>query len=234
MPSHTRRLPLALSLAFHGLALAALCHFAPRSKPAASEFEPLSVRFVERAPVTHEESVEPAPALDRRLLPPEPDLAAAPAPAPSAEEFFAELPAETFSFATEVPASAPRSVIGAGVYGFARLPRGPAAAAVAPAAPVAGPDCSIPPEPLDCPAPEYPAGSATVSESGKVRLSITLGTDGRVEGVRILHSSGFARLDEAAEHGVEHWRFRPALRAGSPVRWTLEHTIVFRVAGARG
>jgi protein TonB len=54
-----------------------------------------------------------------------------------------------------------------------------------------------------------------------------------VESVRVLRSSGFARLDEAAESGVRNWRFRPARRAGSAVAWRLVHSIVFRVDGGR-
>ena len=84
--------------------------------------------------------------------------------------------------------------------------------------------------PLDCPAPEYPAASATVNEQGRVRLEIRIDSAGRVESVRILHSSGFARLDEAAEVAVRRWRFRPAQCSGVALAWRLEHTIVFRVA----
>jgi protein TonB len=234
-----RRLPLALSLAFHGLALAALCRFAPLGTPRASEAEPLTVHFVAHASSTSEE-LEAAPHLDRKALPPEPSLQSAPTPSPNAEELFAELPPETFACATEVPASARRSVIGAGLYAAARFPHAPTVVAAAADAPrtldAASPaqECALPPEPLDCPPPEYPAGAASVSECGRVRLEIAIGEDGRVESARILCSSGFARLDEAAQRGVEHWRFRPARRGGVPLRWTLEHTIVFRVASARG
>jgi periplasmic protein TonB len=242
--SARRRLPLALSLAFHGLVLAALCRFAPLHRATAIDAEPLTVRFVPHA-CSAQEPLECAPCLDRKTLPPESSAPALPAPAPSAEELLATLPQETCTFATEEPASARRSVLGAGLYACTHLPHGPVAATAAgpattAAEPVASACAATPaavnvlPEPLDCPAPEYPAGSATANECGKVRLQISLGADGRVEKVRILRSSGFARLDEAAERGVEQWRFRPALVAGTPARWTLEHTIVFRSASARG
>ena len=242
MPSRTRRLPLALSLAFHGLALAALCQFAPRTKPSAPQAEPLAVRFVAHASIPREEPVEVVAFHDRKTLPPEPSSPQLLPQTENAAELFAELPAETFSFATEVPASARRSLIGASLYGSARLPHAAAAPATAACAtPGAVEPCAVAPAegvsapvPLDCPAPEYPAGAASVHECGKVRLSISLGEDGRVESLRILQSSGYARLDEAAVRAVERWRFRPACRAGAATRWTFEHAIVFREAVARG
>jgi periplasmic protein TonB len=88
------------------------------------------------------------------------------------------------------------------------------------------------PVPLECAAPEYPAGAASVSEQGRVQLELAIGSSGRVESVRVLRSSGFARLDEAALAGVRRWRFEPARRDGVAVAWRLEHTIVFRIASA--
>jgi protein TonB len=235
MPSHRTRnrpLPLVLSLVAHALLLAALWHFAPLAPARARDPEPVSVRLVARTPPP-EEPIVPPRACDRRQLPAEP---AAPLIQPeprSTEELLAEFPAESIDFEVEQPATARRSVIGAGISGSLRVPH-----AQAPALqpvndqPAAG-SCAAaedltPPIPLDCPAPDYPAGAASVREHGRVRLEIRIDERGLVESVSVLHTSGFVRLDEAAVLGVRHWRFEPARREGVAVAWRLEHTILFR------
>jgi protein TonB len=228
-------LPLALSLVVHACAFAALWHIAPLAPASERESEPVTVRLVPHS-TPPEERLEPLRAADRRALPVEQDWPSIPSE-PLDEEAG---PEPGYSFANELPASAWRSVIGVGSSGALRLqrPRAPqaedcAAPSVAVAS-VPAPMAEVtPPAPLDCPPPEYPAGAASVGERGRVRLEIRIGSDGSVESVGILHSSGFARLDEAALAGVRRWRFHPARRAGVAIAWRLEHTIVFRVDAAR-
>ena len=205
----------------------------------------MTVRFVPHhsAPV---EELAPPHASDRRTLPPEQEFA----PIPAESQGEAELPEESCSIASELPAAARRTSIGVGAAGALRVthPRAaageeregaPASAAPAAAVGALAPGASAPgeettpPIPLECPPPEYPAGAASVSEGGRVRLEILIGSDGRVESAHVLRSSGFARLDEAAADGVRKWRFKPARRDGSPVAWRLEHTIVFRADAGR-
>ena len=244
MPPRTARTrsatrSLALSLLAHASVLAVLVCFAPLAARPERESPPVTVRFVPHLDAPAEELAPPR-SLDRSVLPDEQPFAPIPIERLSEEQ----LPAEGYCFASELPAAAPRSTIGVGVAAALRVPHTralanpePAAAtavAPAPVASVVAPaEESTPPIPLDCRAPEYPAGAASVSECGRVRLEILIGSDGRVESVRVLRSSGFARLDEAAESGVRNWRFRPTRRAGSPVAWRLEHTIVFRVDAGR-
>lgn len=59
------------------------------------------------------------------------------------------------------------------------------------------------------PAPVYPALSQRRGEQGRVVLRVTISPHGRAEQVRVLHSSGYARLDQAAVDAVEPARFRP-------------------------
>ncbi len=235
--SRARSLPLALSLAAHGCVLAALACFAPIAREPEREAQPVTVRLVPHPSPPADEFATPR-ASNRRSLPDEPSSA----PIPIERESEAELPAESYSFASEIPAAARHSAIGVGAAGMLRVP-GPRAAAPedrptptlpGPAAGVLAPvEQATPPVPLDCPPPEYPAGAASVGEAGRVRLELHVDSDGRVDAVRVLRSSGFARLDEAAELGVRSWRFRPARRAGSAIAWRLEHTLVFRVDPGR-
>ena len=71
---------------------------------------------------------------------------------------------------------------------------------------------------LHNPKPPYPELSRENGEEGSVRLAVTVEADGRPSSVRVAGSSGFSRLDRAAEQAVRKYRFRPAVRNGEPVR----------------
>lgn len=66
--------------------------------------------------------------------------------------------------------------------------------------------------------PRYPVESRRRKEQGTVELNLVLGLDGKVETISVAHSSGFARLDQAALDAVRRWRWAPTLRDGSPVK----------------
>ncbi|MEQ1591714.1 MAG: energy transducer TonB [Thiobacillaceae bacterium] len=68
------------------------------------------------------------------------------------------------------------------------------------------------------PAPAYPALSKKMGEEGKVVLRVELDEAGRFATVRVVSSSGFSRLDEAALTAVKNWHCNPAQRNGQPVR----------------
>lgn len=75
---------------------------------------------------------------------------------------------------------------------------------------------------LDNPPPPYPRLSRQLGEEGTVLLKVQVGADGRALQVRLLSSSGFARLDEAAETTVAQWRFVAATRNGQAITsWVL-------------
>ncbi|MDR2677944.1 MAG: TonB family protein [Zoogloeaceae bacterium] len=65
---------------------------------------------------------------------------------------------------------------------------------------------------LDNPKPNYPAFSRQLGESGQVLLRVFVEANGRASRVEIKKSSGFARLDKAAQEVVYRWRFIPARR----------------------
>lgn len=247
-----RTLPLLLSCGAHALVFTLLWQLAPLGPQAQVDPEPISVRLV-----VHAEPPRPEPAFERvretprSELPAAPDFEPVPLDAPDDERELAALyDAEALPLAA-LPDERRSSAIGVGGAGLRRVPRPSAAsalplllatpaallaAAAAPRVELEQPasEALVPPVPLDCPAPEYPAGSASVGERGRVRLELRIDRDGRVSEVRLLGSSGFARLDESALSGVRRWRFRPAHRGEQTLEWRLEHTVVFRVLPAQG
>ena len=67
---------------------------------------------------------------------------------------------------------------------------------------------------LNNPKPGYPIMSKRLGEEGQVLLRVLVSSQGGAEQVQLLRSSGFPRLDEAAQEAVAKWRFVPA-RVGS-------------------
>lgn len=67
---------------------------------------------------------------------------------------------------------------------------------------------------LDNPRPAYPPMSRRLGEKGRVLMRVWVEADGRPGQVLIKNSSGFERLDRAAQQTVQHWRFVPGKRAG--------------------
>lgn len=74
---------------------------------------------------------------------------------------------------------------------------------------------------VSCPslaAPAYPAISRRMGEEGKLVLKVELDETGRIDDARVVDSSGYTRLDNAALEAVRSWRCRPSIRNGQPVR----------------
>lgn len=83
---------------------------------------------------------------------------------------------------------------------------------------------------LQNPKPLYPAASKRRGEQGVVVHSVLIGTDGLPVSARLVKSSGFAALDQAAMTAVMGWRYSPGKRNGVatamsfnvPINWVLE------------
>ncbi len=74
---------------------------------------------------------------------------------------------------------------------------------------------------VSCPertAPNYPALSRRLGETGTAILRVELDERGHVSAAHVATGSGFARLDEAALAAVKTWRCNPAQRNGQTVR----------------
>jgi protein TonB len=65
--------------------------------------------------------------------------------------------------------------------------------------------------------PEYPPTSRRLGEQGSLVLQVLVDTDGRVLDTKLVQSSGFGRLDQAALDGVKaDYRFLPGTLDGKP------------------
>lgn len=104
--------------------------------------------------------------------------------------------------------------------------------ATSPAAP-APPQMELPSSNADYlqnPKPVYPPLSKRLAEQGQVVHSVLIGVDGLPVSARLVKSSGYDRLDQAALNAVMRWRYTPGKRHGVPtamsfnvpINWVLE------------
>ena len=208
---HTLRdhAPIAvLAVCVHGAALAALWSGSPAPATQAPRALPMQVRMLAASP-----AATPAPAAKPMVKP-------KPVPiAPKAAR----------------PLAAPRAPASPTAPSTASAPSAVSAPAAAPAHPVADAAPTAPrfdADYLHNPAPAYPAMARRNGEEGRVQLSVRVSAQGRAEQVEVRHSSGYARLDEAALSTVRQWRFVPARRGEEAVAASVLVPIVFRLENA--
>lgn len=84
---------------------------------------------------------------------------------------------------------------------------------------------------LNNPAPAYPSASRQLGEQGKVLLRVLVSSDGQVEQVTLRKSSGYDRLDLAAQETVQKWRFVPARRGEQVVSAWVVVPVSFSLEG---
>ena len=75
----------------------------------------------------------------------------------------------------------------------------------------------------------YPSASRRLSEEGRVMLTITVGADGKAGAATVSQSSGFERLDGAAECVIRRLPFEPGKRDGQAVESQATLPIVFKL-----
>ncbi|MDY0329066.1 MAG: TonB family protein [Thiomonas sp.] len=156
----------------------------------------------------------PKPVLPRtNTLPTETPAAPSHPPAP-------DLPAPTADLGALPQSPAPKVVPGTAQ---------PAATASAPPAPVVETAASYQAEYLDNPPPPYPRLSRQLGEEGTALLKVQVGPDGRPLQIKLISSTGYPRLDEAAERTVAQWRFVAATRNGQAVTSWVLVPIKFRI-----
>jgi protein TonB len=68
----------------------------------------------------------------------------------------------------------------------------------------------------NCREPEYPSVSERLGETGTVLLQLLVGVDGKVTDSKIEKSSGFPRLDQAAQKALSRCAFVPGEVNGQP------------------
>jgi protein TonB len=78
--------------------------------------------------------------------------------------------------------------------------------------------------------PPYPPAAIRSGAQGKLALQVLVATDGRVRDARVLETSGFATLDQAAlEEARRHWKLRPGTRDGIPFEQWYTLRVVFHL-----
>jgi protein TonB len=77
-------------------------------------------------------------------------------------------------------------------------------------------------------APEYPRQALANEMSGNVKVTYTVGTDGRVRDAAITASTPPGVFDEAALAAVRRWRFRPFEVDGTPVEAISATVLIFK------
>jgi protein TonB len=73
--------------------------------------------------------------------------------------------------------------------------------------------------------PEYPALARSAGAKGNVELLATIGTNGRVKSVKVMH--GHPLLQKAAVDAVMQWQYRPTMLNGHPVETETTITVNF-------
>ena len=78
--------------------------------------------------------------------------------------------------------------------------------------------------------PDYPPASRRAGEEGTVTLSALVLESGRISEIKVVKSSGFEKLDEAALKDVQrNWRFVPGKEDGKPVAMWHTFQVTFRL-----
>jgi periplasmic protein TonB len=78
---------------------------------------------------------------------------------------------------------------------------------------------------------KYPMDAQRAGEEGTVAIKVFVGANGKIRAVRMLKSSGFDRLDNAALESVLAWEFKPATQDGKPVSGWVTVQLVYKVPG---
>ncbi len=85
----------------------------------------------------------------------------------------------------------------------------------------------VPPKELRQPSVQYPPISRDNGEEGTVTLLLAVQTDGSISDIRIARSSGYPRLDTAAQKALR--KLQPATCHGKPIAVRIHQSITFKI-----
>ena len=68
-----------------------------------------------------------------------------------------------------------------------------------------------------------------LGQEGTVTLQVTVGKKGEALQVKVIQSSGYSSLDDAAAQAISQWRFIPATENGEPVVQALQTQWTYRL-----
>lgn len=73
------------------------------------------------------------------------------------------------------------------------------------------------PEPIERVAPKYPVSMARKGAEGWVQLNFVVGTDGSVNDIVVVDSTGMKAFEKAAVKAMKSWQYSPAFIDGKPI-----------------
>ena len=79
------------------------------------------------------------------------------------------------------------------------------------------------------PSVQYPPISRDNGEEGTVTLLLAVQTDGSISDIRIARSSGYQRLDAAAQKAHRNIKLQPATCHGKPIAMRIHRSITFKI-----
>ena len=86
-----------------------------------------------------------------------------------------------------------------------------------------------PPKELRRPSVQYPPASQDNGDEGTVTLLLAVQTDGSISDIRIARSSGYQRLDVAAQKAHRNIKLQPATCHGKPIAVRIHRSITFKI-----
>ena len=87
----------------------------------------------------------------------------------------------------------------------------------------------VPPKELRQPSVQYPPISYDNAEEGTVTLLLAVQTDGSISDIQIARSSGYRRLDAAAQKALRNIKLQPATCHGKPIAVRIHKSITFKI-----
>lgn len=94
---------------------------------------------------------------------------------------------------------------------------------------MAGAACDEPPKPMRRAKPDFPASARSKGVSGRVKLSVRIGTDGRVDTVKVLESTPPGVFEEVAKKAMQDWEFSPCVYESEAVVGWVTQSMVFEL-----
>ncbi len=182
-----------VAVVFHALLAYALVHGLAR-KIVEVVRPPLETKIIEEVKRPPQEQPPPPPPPPKLTTPPPPFI-----PPPEVQVQVPVQPPPTITAVVSTP------------------PPAPIPPPAAPAATIIGT-----PARANCEKPAYPMASRRASETGTVRFSVLINSDGRILESKMERSSGHRRLDDVAKEGLRDCKPKPAIVDGKPERsWTV-------------
>lgn len=95
---------------------------------------------------------------------------------------------------------------------------------------MAGAACDEPPKATRRAKPEFPESARSRGVSGRVKLSVKIGTDGRVDTIKVVEATPPGVFDDVARKAMQDWEFSPCVYESEAVVGWVTQSMVFELA----